>query len=114
MHELTITQQVLEIALQKAQEAGARTVTRINLVIGDLSSVIDDSVQFYFDFLSQDGIAKGAELSFHRIPLKVRCNQCQCVFTPDGEPWQCPTCKEWNIEIISGREFYLDSIEVET
>jgi hydrogenase nickel incorporation protein HypA/HybF len=113
MHEMAITQQVLEIALHKAQEAGARTIIRINLVIGDLSGVMDDSVQFYFDFLSRDSMAQGAQLSFQRIPLQVLCHQCRCVFTPKEEPWECPTCREWKFEIIAGKEFYLDSIEVE-
>lgn len=113
MHELSITQQILDIAISKAGEAGAATVKRINLVIGDMSSVMDDCVQFYFDFLSQDSIAQGAQLSFQRIPLKVRCRHCGHSFTPEGEAWSCPQCQEWNVEIISGNEFYLDSIEVE-
>jgi hydrogenase nickel incorporation protein HypA/HybF len=113
MHELSITQQILDIAVNKAGEAGASTIKRINLVIGDMSSVLDDCVQFYFDFLSKDSIAQGAQLSFKRIPLKMRCRQCGHLFTPEGEPWSCPQCREWNVEVIAGNEFYLDSIEVE-
>ena len=113
MHELSVTQQILDIALSKAQEAGATEVKRINLVIGDMSSVIDDCIQFYFDFLSKDSIAQGAQLSFKRIPLKVRCHRCSCSFIPAETPWKCPQCQEWDIEVITGNEFYLDSIEVE-
>jgi hydrogenase nickel incorporation protein HypA/HybF len=113
MHELSITQQILDIAVNKASEAGAASVKRINLVIGDLSSVIDDSVQFYFDLLSKDSIAQGAQLSFKRIPFKVRCHCCGTSYTPEGEAWSCPQCREWNVEILAGNEFFLDSIEVE-
>jgi hydrogenase nickel incorporation protein HypA/HybF len=113
MHELSITQQILDIAVNKASEAGAASIKRINLVIGDLSSVIGDSVQFYFDLLSKDSIAQGAQLSFKRIPFTVRCHICGTSYTPEGDVWNCPVCREWNSEIIAGNEFYLDSIEVE-
>ena len=113
MHELSITQQILDIALNKAGEVGASTIKSIDLVIGDMSSVVDDCVQFYFDILSKDSIARGAQLSFKRIPLKMRCRQCGHVFTPEREAWSCPQCKEWNVEVMAGNEFYLDSIEVE-
>jgi len=54
MHELSITQGMLEIVLRHAQQARAQRITQIHLVIGDLSSIVDDSVQFYFDFISQE------------------------------------------------------------
>ncbi|MFC2013608.1 hydrogenase maturation nickel metallochaperone HypA [Chloroflexota bacterium] len=73
MHELSVTQSILDIALEKAEEAQASRVIRINLVIGELSSIIDDCIQFYFDFLSSDSMANGATLSFTRIPIQVCC-----------------------------------------
>ncbi len=113
MHELSVTQQILDIAVKEAVGVGATTIKQIDLVIGDMSNVMDDCVQFYFDFLSKDSMAQGAQLSFKRIPLKVRCHYCNHSFTPAGESWKCPQCQKWDIEVITGNEFYLDSIEVE-
>ena len=113
MHELSITQQVLDTAVAKASEAGASAVKQINLVIGEMSSVVDDSVQFYFDFLSQDSIASGAQLSFQRIKTRVRCRRCGHEFNPAADNWACPQCREFDIEIVAGKEFYLESVEVE-
>ena len=113
MHELAVTQRMLDIALEKAGAARATRVIKINLVIGEMASVVDDCVQFYFDFLSQDSIASGATLSFKRIPMQVRCRRCQHSFTPTQPPWSCPQCQQWDVEITGGQEFYLDSIEVE-
>ena len=113
MHELTITQQILNIAVAEAQKAQAEAIKQISLVIGDLSSVVDDSVQFYFDFLSKDTLAEGAQLSFNRIHLKIRCRRCNHVFAPAAESWLCPECQNRDVEIIAGTEFYVDSIEVE-
>jgi len=113
MHELGITQGILDIVQEKAKEAEVSRVTRINLVIGSMSGIVDDSVQFYFDILSQDSLAEGATLCFSRIPMQVKCRPCGCSFSPDNMMWQCPQCGEWEVEITAGREFYIDSIEVE-
>jgi len=59
VHELSITQQVLELAVNKTAEVGAKAVKRINLVIGDMSGIADDCMQFYFDILSQEGMPEG-------------------------------------------------------
>jgi hydrogenase nickel incorporation protein HypA/HybF len=113
MHELSITQSILSIALEKADAAQASKVCKINLVIGELSGIVDDCVQFYFDFLSKDTPAAEATLSFHQSPTQLRCRNCATVFTPGNGNWACPNCHEQRIEIISGRELYVESIEVE-
>ncbi len=113
MHELAITQSMLSIALEKAEEAQASRIKRINLIFGDLSGVADESVQFYFDTLSKDTIAAGASLSFQRMPLQLRCRVCSRVFSPDGPDWACPGCNGHQTEMISGSECRVDSIEVE-
>ena len=113
MHELSVTQGMLDIVLEKAKETQASRVARINLVIGEISSIVDDCVQFYFDFLSKDSIAGDAKLSFTRIPMQVRCRNCGFSFSPDKSAWSCPQCGQWDVEILAGQEFYVDSIEVE-
>lgn len=113
MHELGITKEILAIAIAKAQEENSKKVLQINLVIGDGSSVIDDCVQFYFDFESKETMAEGARLNFLRIPLQLKCRNCDSIFVPEKGSWECPKCGEWDSEIIKGNEFYMDSIEVE-
>lgn len=113
MHELSVTEEILRIAVEHAGQAGARRITDINLVIGALSSVVDDSVQFYFDFLSPDTLAEGARLHFERIEARLRCRMCGQEFTPRGMDWNCPRCDAVGGEVVAGKEFYVDSIEVE-
>jgi hydrogenase nickel incorporation protein HypA/HybF len=112
MHELAITEEILRIAVEHAEGAGAERITDINLVVGDLSSVVDDSVQFYFDFASPGTRAEGAALHFHRVPARLRCHNCAREFTPEAMDWHCPHCQALGGEVIAGREFYLESIEV--
>ena len=113
MHEFDITQNILSITLEKANANQAKKVAKINLTIGELSGIVSDCVQFYFDFLSKDTIAAEAELCFNQPPIKLQCRNCSITFSPIDLNWACPNCQEQNVEIVSGRECYVDSIEVE-
>jgi hydrogenase nickel incorporation protein HypA/HybF len=113
MHELAVTESIMDIVRRHAERAGASRVLRIHLVIGELSSIVDDSVQFYFDFLSRDTIAAGAELVFRRLPIGLICTACQHRWQPADADWTCPACGVASARIDTGREFYIDSIEVE-
>ncbi|MGD0780864.1 MAG: hydrogenase maturation nickel metallochaperone HypA [Dehalococcoidales bacterium] len=113
MHEASITESMLSLALEKAVEAKAGKITRINLVVGELSGVVPDCVQFYFDHISKNTIAEGAALNFEVKPTQIRCRKCNTVFTPANHEWACPKCHETSVEIASGRECYMESIEVE-
>ena len=113
MHELSITQSILSIVLEKAGEAGAGKVNRVDLVIGEFSGIVDDCVRFYWDFLRKDTIAAGAELSVRKPAAQLRCRGCAAVFTPENGSWACPECHEPSLEIVAGRELYVESIEVD-
>jgi hydrogenase nickel incorporation protein HypA/HybF len=64
MHELSVTESILEIALRHASNANAKRITNLYMVKGQLASIVDDSVQFYWDIISKDSIAEGAVLHF--------------------------------------------------
>jgi hydrogenase nickel incorporation protein HypA/HybF len=113
MHELAVTQNILDIALKHASQANARKITRLNLVIGQLSSIIDDSVQFYWDMVAANTIAEGAQLIFQRVKTVFTCLDCHYAFSPGQNSFSCPECSSSNIKITAGEEFFLESIEVE-
>ena len=113
MHELSITQSILSIVLEKAEAAQASRIVKVNITMGKLSGVVDDCVQFYFELLSKDTIAAGASISFYQSPTKLRCRNCANVFMPADIDWTCPNCHSQGVEIISGRECFVESIEVE-
>jgi hydrogenase nickel incorporation protein HypA/HybF len=113
MHESAFTESLLSLVVSKAKEAGASRITRVDVVLGELSGIVDDCVRQYFNILKEDSIAATAELVFEKKPLILKCRKCGHEFTPTDDRWDCPTCREANIEIISGRDCYLQSIEVE-
>jgi hydrogenase nickel incorporation protein HypA/HybF len=113
VHELPATEGILATALETAAEAGAEQVLAIDLVIGDLSSIVDDSVQFYFDILSRDTIADGATLRFRRVPGEALCFGCGHRYTvrPPLDP-ACPACHAYAVRVSGGDDFFIESIEV--
>ena len=113
MHELGITENIVNIALAKAGEAQASKISKINLVIGEMSGFVADCIQFYFDSLSRDTIAQGAVLRFELVPAQLQCRNCSTIFTPKDSLWSCPECRGRSVEISKGRELYIESIEVE-
>jgi len=113
MHELGVTENIVKIALDKASETQASKIIQINLVVGELSGFVSDCIQFYFDFLSKDTIVEKATLHFELIPPQLRCRNCSIVFHPQDILWVCPECQSQSIEIVGGRELYIESMEVE-
>ena len=113
MHEMAVTQSILDIAVQHAERNGAARVTALNLVIGQLSSIVDDSVQFYWDMISKDTVCQGAVLNFERIPAQMTCLDCGHTYTLSRGLEACPECVGFRVRVVSGDEFRLESIEVE-
>ena len=113
MHELAVTENILNIALQHATQAGAVRVTSLHLIIGQFSSIVDDSVQFYWDMISAGTMCEGAQLHFERRPAMLKCLDCDQIYALRGELSDCPNCHSARIKVVAGEEFYLDSIEVE-
>lgn len=114
MHELSITQNLLDLALRHARQSGATRITRLHLLIGGLSSVVDDSVAFYWDIISKDTLAEGAELIFKRVTARMRCLDCGQEYDIEPGTLACPHCGGVNVRPIAGTEFQLESIEIET
>lgn len=113
MHELAITESILKIAVNEAEKHNALKVLKIRIKVGELSGVVPNLIQEYFNIVSRDTIASSAELVIDRVPITIKCMDCQREFKLDKFRLRCPECDGINIKILTGREFYVDSLEVE-
>ncbi|GAB1470785.1 hypothetical protein MASR2M66_16630 [Chloroflexota bacterium] len=114
MHELPVTQSLLKISLEYAEKADAKQVTALNIVMGELSSMVDDSIQFYWETIAKDTIAEKAVLNFRRVPAELQCMTCFTKYHPNDGELICPECRGVGAKIITGEEFFLETIDVET
>ena len=113
MHEQGIVQSLLSVALENAEKAGARRIVGINLVVGDYTGVAEDAVNFYFSFLSRDTIAAGAKINYTHVPGQLRCRDCDVLFPLQKRDYHCPTCDGKRVEIVGGRELYIETMDIE-
>jgi hydrogenase nickel incorporation protein HypA/HybF len=110
MHELSLSSAVLATTLKHAD---GRRVSAINLRIGRLRQVIPDSLEFYFEFVSRETVCEGARLEMEVIDARLRCRPCGTEWAIEIPAFRCPTCGGSEVEVASGDEFEVESIEVE-
>jgi hydrogenase nickel incorporation protein HypA/HybF len=113
MHEQSIVASLLNLALKNAGKANARKIVSISLVVGDYTGVVDDAVSFFFGFLSKNTIAAGAKINYTHVPGQLRCRDCDFIFPLQKCDYQCPKCEGKRVEIVGGRELYIENMEVE-
>jgi hydrogenase nickel incorporation protein HypA/HybF len=113
MHELSISREIVNIALRRGEEAGAQRITSVRVKVGEFTAVEPDCLQFYFTALTNGTAAAGAALAVDKVPLAAKCSACQSLFVPQALSFKCPSCGSPEIEITTGRELYVESIEVQ-
>ena len=113
MHELSVTQGIVKICLEEARKHQLMKVEEIRLKVGELSGIIPDCIQYYFNIISKDTLLKGAVILIDKVAIEIKCNGCNTEFVLDKIDFCCPKCGSFNIKIIKGNEFYIDSIKGE-
>lgn len=113
MHELAITEGIIDAAVPAALEHGAKRILEIRLKIGELSGVLPKSLQEYFDIASKGTIAENAKLTVEKIPATIACNTCGYEGVIERKKARCPQCDGVDYKLVGGREYYVDSLEVE-
>lgn len=113
MHELSITEGILKIAVEEGKAHDAKKITGINIKMGVMSDLLPECINYYFDIISRDTIAEGAVLNIEKIPLKISCCECKNVSQIDMRNYKCPVCGSQNVKILHGNEFYIDSLEAD-
>jgi len=113
MHEMGIAMQIIEIAGASIPSDMMHVkVTRVNLKVGKLAAVVPESLRFCFDIVAKDTVLAGAELVIEEIPIKARCKVCRKEWTISEPVFTCSSCRSPDIELLSGRELDIDSIEI--
>ena len=113
MHEYSITQSIVQISNEEALKHEAKKITEIRLKIGELSGLVPESLQIYFEMISQGTLCEGAKIVVEKIAIRFMCNDCGNESGVVGGIYKCPKCDSKNIKIINGNEYMIDSMEVE-
>ena len=111
MHELSITQSVVE---DIADRLGEAKVTKVTLEIGKLSGVVVESIRFCFDLVAEGTTLDGATLVVHEPVGRIQCHICDIQFEISDPIVLCPRCGAADVDVVAGREMRIKSVEVIT
>jgi hydrogenase nickel incorporation protein HypA/HybF len=113
MHEMGIALQIVEIVTASLPaDLGNARVAQVNLKIGKFAAVVPESLRFCFDAVVEDTPLAGAKLAIEEMPVVAKCKDCNAQWTIDEPVFICKTCQSGSLEILSGRELDIESIEV--
>ena len=113
MHELSICQGIIDVAGAALGDRASRlpSVSTLTVRIGRLTGVVSDSLRYYFDLLSPDTPLAGATLVIEEVPIRARCADCLAEFEIDTLAFTCVACGSGFVELLSGRELQVVSLE---
>lgn len=113
MHEMGIAAQIVEIAVSAIPDDYDGPVKKVNIRVGKMSSVVPESLKFCLDVASEENRLKGAEYILEEVPVVFLCKDCNERTETDGPKFSCDKCESKNIEIVSGKELEITSIEID-
>ena len=70
-------------------------------------------LQMYFDLIGEGTLCEGAEVEILHVKPKLRCPACGQLFEKKLMTFACPDCGTDGEPTDIGKEFYIESIEVE-
>ncbi len=113
MHEMTIAMNIVDIVCKKASEENATKINSVILEIGELSGIMIDSLEFCFEAACKNTIASGAKLKIQNIEGRAFCKICKKDYNLKTDFSPCPTCNDFNIEVIAGKELSIKSFNID-
>ena len=113
LHELSLTQNLIEIAEEHARRENATVITSVTIEIGALSGVMPEAVEFAFEACTKKTLAEGATLVIRRIPALGRCQQCSQECAMENLLDGCSACGSYALDILKGQEMALIELEID-
>ena len=109
MHEFSIASAVVDTAVR---HAAGRRVTVVSVRAGRLRQVVPDSLAFAFGLVTRETVCEGARLAYEEVPARLRCDACDAEWEIEMPVFRCPTCGGGEVEVLTGEELEVESIEV--
>lgn len=112
MHELSICNALLGEVERVARVQRAHRVVSVVVRIGPLCGVEPVSLERAYDIARAGTLAAGAELTIKSAPVRIRCRACGCDSEASSNSLTCARCGRWQVEVLSGEDLILESIEL--
>ena len=113
MHEMSIAEGILGIALDYAKQNDAKVVHEVGLILGEMAGVEMESLTFSWRLITKGTPAEDAVLKVRHTPLVGKCSKCGKEFHIEHYNFWCPERKDGVLKTISGRELQVEYLEVD-
>lgn len=113
MHELSVTKGLLKICIEEGERYKVKKINKVNIMVGELTGLVPNCISYYFNIVAKGTIAEGTEIVIKKIPVSIYCEECGFEGELGKNNYCCPKCSGSKYKIIKGREFYLDTMEVD-
>jgi hydrogenase nickel incorporation protein HypA/HybF len=112
MHELSVAQEIINIVNSYLPDNNSTGAKSVKVKVGKLSNILNDSLTFCFEALTNESHLKGAKLEIVDVPVKVLCLNCSKESEIENPVFACPMCSYTKLKMISGMELQIDEIEL--
>ena len=100
MHELGITQGIIDRAREAAEKAGSRRVTDLFITVTAAADFSQESIEMYFEMLAgEDELFEDAALHFTDRPIAASCLSCNEEFMTEAPRPTCPHCGSQQVRL---------------
>ena len=114
MHDKIFAQEIKNIVVNKLENLnGEANLVAINIRLSPFSHVKAQSLKEAFALEVEYSKLKNAILNIGMAEVEVECGSCSKRFIVANPTFSCLDCGSTDLHIKQGREFYVESIEVE-
>lgn len=113
MHEMSIAEGILDIAVDTMKQNEATVIHSVQLDLGLMSGVEPDALHFCWDAVTKGSPAEGSRIDIHTIPITGQCLDCDTIFEVQNYTFLCPQCESHFVNTIGGRELQVTSIDID-
>ncbi|MEI2715038.1 MAG: hydrogenase maturation nickel metallochaperone HypA [Nocardioides sp.] len=112
MHELSLCRSIFAVV---DEAAAGRAVRTVHLQVGQLRQVVPETLVYCWGLVTEGSSLGEAALEIDHVPVRLSCRAC-------GETTEvghvlvlvCAACTSGDIEMVSGEEFMVTSLDVES
>ena len=113
MHELSIAQSIIKIVESSLPNKNENKVNSVHLLIGKLSGIEIDALQFAYSVLKNNSILNCSVLKIDVKNGLAKCLTCNITFEMNKYGIPCPDCGGFAIEILKGKEMKVLKINID-
>jgi hydrogenase nickel incorporation protein HypA/HybF len=112
MHELSLVMSVVKTISNLCEQNKWKRVLRVTLKVGHLRQIEPEIFAFAFSSATVGTTLEGAEISIIEMPIIFKCHTCNKNSDTEEFRFVCPNCGSVDVDLISGMEFIIESIEI--